>query len=95
MRTSVQLLGVKIIVAVGLVLAPAGVEAYVGPGAGLSAIGSLLAFAAAVIVAMLGFVWFPLKRLLRKVRGSVAVVNGSTGVRTTVDAEHDHLDSTR
>jgi hypothetical protein len=40
--------------------------AYVGPGAGLSAIGSLLALLAAVALALVGFVWYPAKRLLRR-----------------------------
>ena len=38
---------------------------YLGPGSGVSALGSLLALSAAVLVAVFGFVWFPLKRLLR------------------------------
>ncbi len=41
------------------------VFAYIGPGGGLAAIGSLLALVAAVIVAILGFLWFPVRRLLR------------------------------
>lgn len=40
--------------------------AYIGPGAGLSAIGSLIALIGAIIVAIFGFLWYPLKRLLRK-----------------------------
>ncbi|MEM7268686.1 MAG: hypothetical protein AAF401_05475 [Pseudomonadota bacterium] len=40
--------------------------AYVGPGAGISAIGSLIALIAAVLLAIVGFLWFPLKRMLRK-----------------------------
>ena len=48
------------------------VFAYIGPGAGLSAIGSLLALVAAVIVGVLGFLWFPVKRLLRN-RKTVSV----------------------
>jgi len=40
--------------------------AYVGPGMGLSALGSILAFVLAVIVAILGFLWYPIKRLLKK-----------------------------
>jgi uncharacterized membrane protein len=40
--------------------------AYVGPGGGLSAIGAFLAVVAAAIVAVFGFVWYPVKRLLRK-----------------------------
>ena len=40
--------------------------AYVGPGAGLSAIGSLLALLAALAVTVLGFVWYPIKRMRKK-----------------------------
>jgi hypothetical protein len=42
--------------------------AYIGPGAGLSGIGALLAVIAAVAVAVLGFIWYPIKRILRKCR---------------------------
>lgn len=45
---------------------PSLVHAYVGPGAGLSAIGSFLALLAAILIAIVGFLWFPIKRLLRK-----------------------------
>lgn len=44
--------------------------AYVGPGAGLSAIGAFLAVIAAVIAALLGFIWYPVKRLAQKLRGA-------------------------
>ena len=40
--------------------------AYVGPGAGLSAIGSFIALLFAIVVAIFGFIWFPVKRLLSK-----------------------------
>ncbi len=40
--------------------------AYVGPGAGLLAIAAFIALSVAVFAALLGFLWFPLKRLLRK-----------------------------
>ena len=49
---------------VGLI--PLQAFAYVGPGAGLSAIGSILALVAAVFLALVGFIWYPLKRLLRR-----------------------------
>ncbi len=45
---------------------PSLVHAYVGPGIGLSAIGSFLALLAAIVIAIFGFLWFPFKRLLRK-----------------------------
>jgi hypothetical protein len=44
-------------------------HAYFGPGAGLSAIGSLLSLAGAFIFAVIGFIWYPFKRLLRKRNG--------------------------
>ena len=40
--------------------------AYLGPGAGLAAIGTFLALIIGVIAAFFGFLWYPLKRLLRK-----------------------------
>jgi hypothetical protein len=45
---------------------PGVAEAYIGPGAGLSAIGSLLALIGAVLLAIVGFVWYPVRRLLRR-----------------------------
>jgi hypothetical protein len=42
--------------------------AYVGPGAGLSAIGAILAVVATLFLAAVGFIWYPVKRLLRKRR---------------------------
>ena len=46
-------------------------HAYIGPGAGISAVGSLLALSATVLLAIVGFVWYPVKRLMkmrRKIR---------------------------
>ncbi len=45
---------------------PGMAQAYVGPGAGLTAIGTMLALAAALVLAVVGFVWYPVKRLLRR-----------------------------
>ena len=55
----------------GLVAAvlPEAALAYVGPGAGLTAIGTVLALLGAVGLALVGFVWYPLKRLLRRPAG--------------------------
>jgi len=39
--------------------------AYIGPGAGLGALGTAIALLAAVILLVVGFVWYPLKRFLR------------------------------
>ncbi len=61
---------VAIAIAVLAVSPPA--AAYVGPGAGLSALGSLFALLAAVVVAIFGFLWYPIKRLLGKRKGTTA-----------------------
>ena len=56
-----------IVPAVILILSvPKIIFAYVGPGTGLSAIGALLACLAGIVVAILGFFWYPIKRLLGK-----------------------------
>jgi hypothetical protein len=47
--------------------------AYLGPGGVLSAIGSFLALLVAVVLALFGFVWYPLKRLLRARKSRRAV----------------------
>lgn len=49
-------------------LFPEPAMAYVGPGAGLSAIGVFLALVAGVFVALFGFVWYPIRRLVRKLK---------------------------
>lgn len=41
-------------------------DAYIGPGVGITAIGSLIAFILAVLVALWAFIWFPLRRLFNK-----------------------------
>lgn len=45
---------------------PTAAEAYVGPGAGLTALGTVVALILALALAVIGFVWYPLKRLRRK-----------------------------
>lgn len=53
-------------VALGSLALATPVMAYVGPGAGLTAIGSLLALLGALVLAIVGFMWYPLRRLRRK-----------------------------
>lgn len=52
--------------------------AYIGPGTGLSAIGAFLAIVAFIFVALVGFIWYPIKRLLRKKKPAPAH-DGQTG----------------
>ena len=41
-------------------------EAYIGPGAGISAIGTVVALFCAIILAIVGFIWYPVKRMWTK-----------------------------
>ena len=45
---------------------PQTAEAYIGPGAGISAIGTVIALIGAILLAIVGFVWYPIKRLRAK-----------------------------
>jgi hypothetical protein len=64
----------KALVASGLWLAavalltPGVALAYVGPGLGLGAISSFLALVGGVLLGILGFIWYPFKRLLRAMK---------------------------
>ncbi|WP_223163141.1 hypothetical protein [Roseivivax sediminis] len=52
-------------IAVGAACLPVSAQAYVGPGASLTAIGMLIALVAAILLALVGFVWYPMKRVMR------------------------------
>ena len=56
-----------------LLTAAASAEAYVGPGMGLGVIGAAFGLVAAVFLALVGMVWYPVKRLLRGKRGPAPV----------------------
>jgi hypothetical protein len=62
----------RIVLMFGLViavtLAPSNLYAYVGPGAGLSAFGALVSLVGGVFLGILGFIWYPIKRLIRAVK---------------------------
>ena len=51
-----------------LALAPTSAFAYIGPGAGLGAIVTFIAIALGMLLLVAGFLWYPLKRMLRKRR---------------------------
>ena len=38
---------------------------YIGPGTGLTAIGAALALLTCIFLMIVGFIWYPIKRLLR------------------------------
>lgn len=51
-----------------LMTIPQVAEAYIGPGAGIAAIGTVLALIGGIFLAILAFIWYPIKRLLAKIR---------------------------
>ena len=51
-----------------LFINPHATLAYIGPGAGLSAIGTVIALTAAILLAIIGFFWYPIKRLIAKIK---------------------------
>ncbi len=65
----------QIVIITTVVLFPALAHAYVGPGAGLSAIGTILAFIGSLLLLVVGFIWYPLKRVF----GKKTAVHETTG----------------
>ena len=55
-------------VAAVLIGLPREAAAYIGPGAGLSVIGTVVSVIGAVFLAILGFIWYPIKRQLMKLK---------------------------
>jgi hypothetical protein len=51
-------------------LSPRAADAYIGPGAGITVIGTAVAFVSIVVFAIIGFVWYPIKRLRAAFRSS-------------------------
>lgn len=50
-------------------ISPFALNAYVGPGLGLGAIGAILGIILSIILAILGIFWYPIKRFMKKIRG--------------------------
>lgn len=67
------------IVFMGALLPAAPAFAYVGPGAGLTAIGSVIALFGAIGLAIVGFLWYPIKRFRRRRQAAAAQPHGKPG----------------
>jgi hypothetical protein len=65
----------RLIVIVLLLFSTATAHAYVGPGLGLGVIGAILGTLLAVILAIAGVVWYPVKRMLKRKHQAGAVDN--------------------
>ena len=69
----------KFVLAWLVLVLPIPAYAYVGPGVGLTAIGAVLAFFAAVFFVIVGFVWYPVKRLKQKLQAKRNPTESRTG----------------
>ena len=56
---------------------PGHTPAYIGPGAGLSAIGTVIALIGGILLAIVGFVWYPIKRFMGKRKEDISENNES------------------
>lgn len=68
-RHRIRAIGIGLLV-IGLLPSP--VFAYVGPGAGISIVGSIVGVLAAIFLAIVGFVWYPIRRLLKRRKAKVS-----------------------
>lgn len=59
---------ILLLVFVIVALFPLNAHAYVGPGLGLGAIGVILGIVFSVFLAIFGVFWYPIKRLIKKLR---------------------------
>ncbi|WP_044333924.1 hypothetical protein [Sphingomonas hengshuiensis] len=53
-----------------LATAPSAASAYTGPGLGFGAIGVAFGLIGSLLLAIASLVWYPVKRVLRRVRGA-------------------------
>ena len=63
---------VKLLRVLSLALAlsvPLAAQAYTGPGLGLGAVGVALGLVGSILLAIVSVVWYPVKRLVRRLRG--------------------------
>jgi hypothetical protein len=51
-------------------------EAYIGPGAGMGVFGAIVALFGALFLLVVGFVWYPIKRLIGALRRRESPASG-------------------
>jgi len=63
-------------------------SAYVGPGLGLGAVSTALGVVGAIILGIIAFIWYPIKRLIRRVRARFAAPAAPQVLRNDDIAAH-------
>lgn len=69
----------RLMLVAALALVPMSAQAYVGPGAGLGAIAVTVAVLLGVVLLFVGFLWYPLKRMLRGRKAAAKTGTEETG----------------
>ena len=59
-----RIVGLLLLLVACVLVVPSRADAYIGPGAGVTVLGTVFGFLAAIFFAIVGFVWYPIKRLL-------------------------------
>lgn len=69
----------RLFTALFLALSASSAMAYVGPGAGISVLGSLLGILATIVLAIAAIIMWPLRKLLKKRKAASAVEEVAEG----------------
>ena len=56
------------VIAIGLLLHCPIAGAYIGPGLGTGALAAVLGILAGLVMLLVGVIWYPIKRLIRRLR---------------------------
>lgn len=85
----------KVLLTAAAVLLSTPAMAYIGPGAGISVLGSLLGILATIVVAIAAIVMWPLRKVLKKRRQAAAAGKEPPGAGdTAVKADRSASDTT-
>lgn len=69
----------RLIIAIFLALASTTAIAYVGPGAGISVLGSLLGILATIVLAIVAIVMWPIRKMMKRKKAAAAEAAETTG----------------
>lgn len=66
-------------------------QAYIGPGAGISVLASVIGILVTILIAVGAIVWWPIRRMMKRRKSrsesnSEASANANTGIHATGDA---------
>ena len=75
-RRAVPSLVGKALALAPLLLTAMPAEAYIGPGAGMGVFGAIVALFGALFLLVVGFVWYPIKRLIGALRRRESPASG-------------------